>query len=81
MRERGYLKKKQQNSSVLEEKVVLHHIELTIFCKEEVSLAFLTQVHVFRAPKDRDTGWHKLSSAVGSELVPGTQNQTTLLFP
>lgn len=65
----------------MEEKVVIHHTELTIFYKEEVSLAFLTHSHVFRAPEDRGTGWHKLSSAVRSERVPGTQKKTTLLFP
>lgn len=40
-----------------------------------MSLAFLAHLGVFRAPKDRDTGWHKLPSAIGSEPVPGKQKR------
>lgn len=55
--------------------MVIYYAQHSGFHAKELSLAFLSHLHVFRAPEDRDTGWHQLPSAIGSQPVPGKQNR------
>lgn len=73
MQERKRERWENQTSSSLEEKVAMYYAQQSGFSYKGFS--FLSHLHVFRAPEDRDTGWHQLPSAIGSQLVPGKQKR------